>query len=112
MGIFQKLNFIAIGVRLHAKELLLKLLGKFKEYDYCLSFPTIQEGLRAEKAIDGLSAVSIPIPNEIFKECGVGILVKESDLKLLLEKLEKENVAVSGIFKMEGKTFTEVKEWK
>jgi len=36
--------------------------------------------------------------------------VKEEELKPLLEKLKKEGVLVSGVFKREGKRFVELKE--
>jgi hypothetical protein len=106
----EKLFFIATGVRLHAKEYFLRLTGLFDKYDYCISFPSIPEGLKAEKYLKGFRAVSIPIPDEIFEGCGVGVLVKEEELKLLLEKLKKEGVLVSGVFKREGKRFVELKE--
>jgi hypothetical protein len=105
----EKLFFIATGVRLHVKEFFLRITGLFKSYDYCLSFPSIPEGLKAEKHLKGFKAVSVPIPDEIFEGCGVGILVKEEDLEKLLNHFEKNKVLVSGIFKREGEKFVEVK---
>ncbi|SMP07113.1 Protein of unknown function [Desulfurobacterium pacificum] len=109
MALGEKLFFILTGIRLHGKEFWLRVTGKFNTYDYCLAFPTIPEGLRAEKYLKGLNAISIPIPNEIFEGCGVGILVTENDLDKLMERFEKEGIHISGIFKREGKTFKEVK---
>ena len=105
----EKLFFIATGVRLHAKEYFLRLTGLFKKYDYCIAFPSIPEGLKAEKFLKGFKAVSIPIPDEIFEGCGVGVLVKEQDLERLLKHLKEKGVLVSGVFRKEGDRFVEVK---
>ena len=106
----EKVFFIATGVRLHLKEYFLRLTGLFKKYDYCISFPSVQEGLKAEKCIKGFKAVSIPIPDEIFEGCGVGILVKAEDKDRLLKHLKEKNILVSGVFKRNGNSFVEVKE--
>ena len=105
----EKLFFVATGVRLHAKEYFLRLTGLFGRYRYCISFPSIPEGLKAEKHIKGFKAVSVPIPDEIFEGCGVGILVKdEEELERLLNHLKERGVLVSGVFKREGDSFVEV----
>jgi len=104
----ERLFLIATGVRLHVKEYFLRAVGLFNRYDYCLAFPTIPEGLRAEKELKGFKAVSIPIPDEIFEGCGVGILVKEEDLDRLLKHLKSKGIMVSGVFKREGGKFKEV----
>lgn len=104
----EKIFFIATGVRLHAKEYFLRATGLFKRYEYCIAFPSIPEGLKAEKHLKGFKAVSIPIPNEIFEGCGVGVLVREEDLDRLLNHLEAKGVLVSGVFKREGDRFVEV----
>jgi len=105
----EKLYFIMTGIRLHAKEYFLRLTGLFNRYSYCLSFPSIPEGLKAEKELKGFKAVSVPIPDEIFKGCGVGILVEdERELSRLLEHLESRGVMVSGVFKREGGEFKEI----
>ena len=105
----ERVFFIATGIRLHVKEYFLRITGLFKGYDYCISFPSIPEGLKAEKHLKGFRAVSIPIPDEIFEGCGVGVLVKEEDLDKLLNYLKEKGVLVSGIFKREGERFVEVK---
>jgi hypothetical protein len=106
----EKLFFILTGVRLHAKEYFLRLSGFWGRYRYCLSFPTIPEGLKAEKELKGFKAVSIPIPDEIFQGCGVGVLVKdEEELERLLKHFKERGILVSGVFKREGKGFVEVK---
>ena len=105
----EKVFFIITGVRLHLKEYFLRLTGLFNRYSYCLSFPSIPEGLRAEKELRGFKAVSIPIPDEIFEGCGVGVLVRdEAELQRLLKHLESKGIMVSGVFKREGKEFKEV----
>ncbi len=109
-GLSEKLFFIATGVRLHAKEFFLKATGLFDRYEYCIAFPSIPEGLKAEKYLGGFKAVSIPIPDEIFEGCGVGVLVREEDLDGLLNYLKEKGVLVSGIFKREGDRFVEVKK--
>ncbi|RUM90797.1 MAG: DUF3343 domain-containing protein [Thermovibrio sp.] len=105
----EKVFFIATGVRLHVKEYFLRATGLFKKYKYCISFPSIPEGLKAEKHLKEFKAVSIPIPNEIFEGCGVGILVREEDLENLLKHLKEKGILVSGVFKREGEKFVEVK---
>jgi hypothetical protein len=108
----EKIFFIATGVRLHLKVFFLRLTGLFNRYDYCISFPSILEGLKAEKCLKGkgLKAISIPIPNEIFEGCGVGILVKAEDRDRLLKHLKENGICVSGVFKRTGNSFVEVKE--
>ena len=105
----EKLFFIATGIRLHTKEYFLRLSGLFKTYDYCIAFPSIPEGLKAEKYLKGFKAVSIPIPDEIFEGCGVGVLVKEEDKDRLLKYFREKGVLVSGVFKRVGNRFEEVK---
>ncbi|MEO2068079.1 MAG: DUF3343 domain-containing protein [Desulfurobacteriaceae bacterium] len=106
----EKVFFILTGIRLHAKEYFLRLTGLFKRYEYCIAFPSIPEGLRAEKYIKGFKAVSIPIPNEIFEECGVGILVKEEDKDRLIKHLKDNGILISGVFKRVEDTFQEVEK--
>ncbi|ADY73543.1 hypothetical protein Dester_0903 [Desulfurobacterium thermolithotrophum DSM 11699] len=105
----KKLSFIATGIRLHMKECFLRFSGLFKRYDYCIAFYSIPEGLKAEKYLKGFKAVSIPLPNEIYKGWGVGILVKEEDKDRLLEHLKENGVSISGLFKRVGTRFEEVR---
>ena len=106
----EKVYFIVTGIRLHIKEYFLRLTGMFKRYEYCISFPSIPEGLKAEKYIKGFKAVSVPIPDEIFEGCGVGILVKAEDKDRLLKHFKEKGILVSGVFKKTGNSFVEVKE--
>jgi len=105
----ERIFFIATGIRLHAKEYFLRFTGLFNRYGYCLSFPSIPEGLKAEKELKGFRAVAIPVPDEIFEGCGVGVLVRdEKELNKLLEHLKERGILVSGVFKREGERFVEV----
>jgi len=105
----ERVFFVLTGIRLHLKEYFLRLTGLFNRYSYCLSFPSIPEGLKAEKELKGFKAVSIPIPDEIFEGCGVGVLVRDGEeLQRLLKHLENRGIMVSGVFKREGKVFKEV----
>ncbi|TCK06408.1 DUF3343 domain-containing protein [Phorcysia thermohydrogeniphila] len=106
----EKVYFVANGIRLHIKEFFLRLTGLFNRYDYCISFPSVPEGLKAEKYIKGFKAVSVPIPDEIFEGCGVGILVKAEDKDRLLKHFKENGILVSGVFKRTGNSFVEVKE--
>ncbi len=106
----EKVYFVATGIRLHVKEYILRFTGFFDRYDYCIAFPSVQEGLKAEKLIKGFKAVSIPVPDEIFEGCGVGILVKKEDKDRLLKHLKESGILVSGVFKKKNGTFVEEKE--
>ena len=106
----ERIFFIVTGMRLHAKVYFLRFSGLFKKYDYCIAFPSIPEGLKAEKHLKGFRAVSIPIPDEIFEGCGVGVLVKEEDKDRLLKHLREKGVLVSGVFRRVGNRFEEVKQ--
>jgi hypothetical protein len=105
----KSLPHIIAGIRLHIKEFFLKVTGKYYKFRYCLSFPTIPDGLRAEKCIKGFKAVSVPIPDEIFEGCGVGILVNEDELEVLLKELEVRSIPISGVFERCEDGFKEVK---
>ena len=104
-----KAFFLLTGVRLHIKLYILKALKVFDRYEYCIAFPSVEEGLRAEKHIRGFKAVSVPVPDEIVKECGVGVLVGEEDLDRLLEHLEGKGIKVLGVYRKSGSAFVEVR---
>jgi len=73
-----ELKYLPAGLRLHFKEFFYKLTDNLDEY-YYFHFEDIPTGLRAEKLLKKENIKSIPVPNEIFKECGVAILSKEKD---------------------------------
>jgi len=108
----ERAYFVATGIRLHLKLYILKALGIFRKFNYCIAFPSISEGLRAEKLLkrSKLKASTIPIPNEIFEGCGVGVLVTEDRLKEVLNFFRDKGVMVSGVYRKSDSGFEEVKE--
>ena len=81
-----ELKYLPAGIRLHIKEIIYKLTDNLDEY-YYFHFEDIPTGLKAEKLLKNENIKSIPVPNEIFKECGVAILSKEKDkIKAILDK--------------------------
>jgi len=80
------IKYLPAGIRLHIKEIFYKITDNLDEY-YYFHFEDIPTGLKAEKLLKNENIKSIPIPNEIFKECGVAILSKEKDkIKKILDK--------------------------
>ena len=81
-----ELKYIPAGIRLHIKELIYKISDNLDEY-YYFHFEDIPTGLKAEKILKNENIKSIPVPNEIFKDCGVAILSKEKEkIKKILDK--------------------------
>ena len=84
----EQLKYLPAGIRLHLKEIFYKLTDNLDEY-YFFHFQDIPTGLKAEKILKKHNIKSIPVPNEIFEDCGVAILTKEKDkIKALLQKHE------------------------
>jgi len=84
-----ELKYLADGIRLHIKEIFYKISDNLKEY-YYFHFEDIPTGLKAEKLLKNENIKSIPVPDEIFKECGVSILTKEKDK--IKEILKRHNI--------------------
>jgi hypothetical protein len=84
-----ELKYIPAGIRLHLKEIFYKLTGNLDEY-YYFHFEDIPTGLKAEKILKKEKIKSIPIPNEIYQNCGVAILSKEKEK--IKKILDKENI--------------------
>ena len=81
-----ELKYLPAGIRLHLKEIFYKITDNLDEY-YYFHFEDIPTGLKAEKLLKNENIKSIPVPNEIFKECGVAILSKEKNkIKSILDK--------------------------
>ena len=81
-----ELKYVPAGIILHIKEIFYKLNDDLDKY-YYFHFEDIPTGLKAEKLLKKENIKSIPIPDEIFKECGVAILTKEKDkIKTILDK--------------------------
>ncbi len=98
------LPHIHIGIKLHFNYLCASLKGELKKLDYCIAFPSIEEGIKALKRIEK-PCISIPIPDEIMEECGIAILCDEENLKPTLEKLG--DVKILGIYRRKSGKFTE-----
>jgi hypothetical protein len=84
-----EIKYLADGIRLHIKEFFYKLKKvNFKDY-FFFHFASIEDGLKAEKLLKNENIISIPVPNDIFKDCGVAILSKEKEkIKKILNKNE------------------------
>ena len=81
-----EIKYIPAGIRLHIKEIFYKLKDNLNDYFY-FHFEDIPTGLKAEKLLKNENIKSIPVPDEIFKECGVAILSKEKEkIKKILDK--------------------------
>ena len=81
-----ELKYVPAGIRLHIKEIFYKLSDNLDNY-YYFHFEDIPNGLKAEKLLKNENIKSIPVPDEIFPECGVAILTKEKDkIKKILDK--------------------------
>jgi len=84
-----ELKYLPAGIRLHIKEIFYKLTDDLTKY-YYFNFEDIPTGLKAEKILKNENIKSIPVPDEIFKECGVAILTKEKDK--IKEILKQNNI--------------------
>jgi len=84
-----ELKYLPAGIRLHFKEMFYKLTDDLTKY-YYFNFADIPTGLKAEKILKNENIKSIPVPDEIFKECGVAILTKEKDK--IKEILKQNNI--------------------
>ena len=81
-----ELKYLPAGIRLHLKEIVYKLTDNLDEYFY-FHFEDIPTGLKAEKLLQNENIKSIPVPDEIFPECGVAILSKEKEkIKKILDE--------------------------
>jgi len=84
-----ELKYLPAGIRLHIKEIFYKVTDDLTKY-YYFNFKDIPTGLKAEKILKNENIKSIPVPDEIFKECGVAILTKEKDK--IKEILKQNNI--------------------
>ncbi len=101
-----ELKYLPAGIRLHLKEIFYKISDNLNNY-YYFHFEDIATGLKAEKLLKKENIKSIPVPDEIFEECGVAILTKEKEkIKNLLKNnnINFEIWVYDGNFKkIEGK---------
>jgi hypothetical protein len=84
------LKYLPDGIRLHLKEVYYKIQNKKLNEYYYFHFDSIETGLKAEKILKQENILSIPVPNDIFKDCGVAILTKEKEK--IKEILKKEHI--------------------
>jgi len=94
-----ELKYLPAGIRLHLKEIVYKLTDDLDKY-YYFHFKDIPTGLKVEKLLKKENIKSIPVPNDIFEECGVAILTTEKEK--IKKILEKENIEFE-IWKKEKK---------
>jgi hypothetical protein len=93
-----ELKYLPDGIRLHIKELFYKLKKiDFNEY-YFFHFDSIATGLKAEKLLKKENIFSIPVPDDIFKDCGVAILTGLLFSYLYISKLIFSFLSISFIF--------------
>ena len=85
-----ELKYLPAGIRLHIKEIFYKLTDNLEKY-YYFHFEDIPTGLKAENLLKKENIKSIPVPNEIFKECGVAILTTEKEK--IKKILDENNIA-------------------
>ncbi len=91
-GIFEKIKFISIGIKLHILQYLLKILKK--EPQYLLTFVSIPEGFRADRWLKNKgirSYVVLPVPDEIYPYCGLVFGFKDRQEAVKIYNLLKEN---------------------
>ncbi len=100
-----ELKYLPAGIRLHLKEIFYKITEDLTKY-YYFHFKDIPTGLKAEKLLKKHNIKSIPVPNEIFKDCGVAILTKDKEeIKRILKKNKIEFeiwIYENGFKKIEG----------
>jgi len=73
-----EIKYLPAGIRLHLKEIIYKITDNLEEY-YYFHFEDIPTGLKAEKVLKNHDIKSIPIPDDIFQDCGVAILTKDKE---------------------------------
>ncbi|NPA55141.1 MAG: DUF3343 domain-containing protein [Epsilonproteobacteria bacterium] len=86
-----ELKYLPAGIRLHIKEAFYKFTNTLNE-TYYISFKDIPDGLQAEKILKhhNIPFKSIPVPDDIFKMCGVAIVA--DDYQHIVEILNKHNI--------------------
>ncbi|WP_457621387.1 sulfurtransferase TusA family protein [Persephonella sp.] len=99
-GLWEKIKFISLGIKLHIIQHILDLLPS-KKPKYLITFVSIAEGLRADKwlkerGIDDY--VLLPVPDEIYPHCGLvfGLRSKEKAVEIF-NTLKENKFAVEDI---------------
>jgi TusA-related sulfurtransferase len=99
-GLWEKIKFISLGVKLHILQYLLNLIPS-KKPKYLITFVSIGEGLRAQKWLQEKGIHNfyvLPVPDEIYPYCGLvfGFTKKEDAVKVY-KILKENNFAVEDI---------------
>ncbi len=99
------IRFHSLGVKLHIRYYLTKILPFVMKPDHFITFVAISEGLKAEEFLKSIGEKDIkllPVPDEIDPHCGVVIGVKGIEkAKSIYELLNKKNFGVEAIYKYE-----------
>jgi len=106
----EKISFYLTGVKLHAKEFLFKVLGKYPPYLF--NFVSIPEGVRGIGLLKQtpFRFEVLPSPKEVEGYCGFAVGFKDLETcKGAFEYLLSQKVGVEKIFKREGEKYTLVK---
>jgi TusA-related sulfurtransferase len=97
----ENLKFFALGIKLHFIKTLLQIIP-LKKIQYLVTFVSVAEGLRAqgwlqEKEIKNY--VSLPVPNNITRHCGLvfGFKNKNEAVKIF-KLLDEAKFAVEDIY--------------
>jgi len=97
----ENLKFFALGIKLHFIKTLLQIIP-IKKIQYLVTFVSVAEGLRAqgwlqEKEIKNY--VSLPVPNNITRHCGLvfGFKNKNEAVKIF-KLLDEAKFAVEDIY--------------
>jgi TusA-related sulfurtransferase len=102
----EKLSFYLTGVKLHAKEFLFKLTGKYPPFLF--NFVSINEGLKGIEVLKSspFSFEVLPSPKEVEGYCGFAVGFKDLETcQRVFEFLLTQKVGVEKIFRKEGKGY-------
>ncbi len=111
-SIIEWIKFHSLGVKLHIRYYLMKILPFGLKPDHFITFVAISEGLRAEEFLKNIGEKEIkllPVPNEIDPNCGVVIGIKGIEkAKSIYELLRKKDFGVEAIYKYEKGKYDKV----
>ncbi len=110
-SIWYWIKFHSLGVKLHARLILMHLNPFVEKPDHFITFVAISEGTRAERHLKklGKKAKLIPIPDEIDPRCGVVLAVKGEDrARDIYEHLLEENYGVEAIYRKTDKGYEKI----
>jgi TusA-related sulfurtransferase len=100
-SLLETIRFIALGVKLHFIKTLLQIIP-FRKIQYLVTFVSVAESLRAQGWLDERQLkkyISLPIPNNITKHCGLVFgFAKKSDAIKVYKLLDEGKFAVEDIY--------------